>query len=254
MTHAYLDHPTPIPFVHRGGPAGGPENTVVAFERAYALGFRYFETDVHTTKDGVLVAFHDRSLRRLAGDRVPIASLSAEQVTRLRIAGEPVPFLDDLLTSFPDCLFNIDPKSDAAVRPLLQSIREHDVLERVCVASFSDRRLRWLRAALGRRVCTAAGPREILRARWAIHSGQPLHLPGVDVLQLPPGPARLPLVGHRLIDAAHDARIPVHVWTINESDTMERLLGLGVDGIMSDDAALLRRVFVSHGIWSVDTG
>ena len=253
MTHAFLDHRTPIPFVHRGGPTGLPENTIVAFDRAYALGFRYFETDVHATSDGVLVAFHDRSLRRLTGERVPIASLSEADVAQVRIEGEPVPLLDELLSSFPDTRINIDAKTDEAVRPLVQTLLGQRALDRVCLASFSDRRLRWLRAAFGDRACTAAGPREIGRARWAIQRGRPVDLRGIDALQLPAGPARLPLVDRRLIEAAHVQGVPVHVWTVNDADTISRLLHLGVDGIMSDDALVLRSVFHSHGIWPPDT-
>jgi glycerophosphoryl diester phosphodiesterase len=166
--HPFLDHPTPIPFVHRGGPTAAPENTLIAFERAYALGFRYFETDVHATADGYLVAFHDRSLRRLAGDRALISSLTADEVAAVRIDGQPVPRLEELLNCYPDARVNIDPKTDAAVRPLVSLLRERHSVDRVCLASFSDRRLRWLRAALGSAACTAAGPREIAATLWAV--------------------------------------------------------------------------------------
>jgi glycerophosphoryl diester phosphodiesterase len=250
--HAFLDHPAPIPFVHRGGPTGLPENTIVAFDRAYQMGFRYFETDVHATTDGVLVAFHDRSLRRLTGERVPIASLSSDEVAMVRVDGEPVPLLEELLSTFPDTRINIDPKDDGAIRPLVHTLRTRGALDRVCLASFSDVRLRWLRAAFGSRACTAAGPREIARARWSSGRGRRLDLPGVDVVQLPPGPTRWPLLDQRLLEAAHEAGIPVHVWTINDPQTMDRLLGLGVDGIMSDDARALRQVFRERGIWQPD--
>ncbi|HVQ17848.1 MAG TPA: glycerophosphodiester phosphodiesterase family protein [Actinomycetes bacterium] len=247
--HPFLDQAAPIPFVHRGGPTGLPENTLVAFERAYRLGFRYFETDVHATSDGELVAFHDRSLRRLAGARVAISSLSAAQVADVRIDEEPVPLLVDLLRRFPDARFNIDPKSDAAVRPLAKLLAEEQVLDRVCVASFSDIRLSWMRTAFGDKVCSAAGPRELARARWAVERGRTPDLPRVDVLQLPPGPRLLPLVDQRFVEAAHHAGIPVHVWTVNDPTAMGRLLTMGVDGVMSDDAIVLRSVFEAHGLW-----
>lgn len=253
--HSFLEYPTPIPFVHRGGPTGAPENTLLAFERAYAMGFRYFETDVHATADGVLVAFHDRSLRRLAGDRTAIAGMTATEVAKVRIAGEPVPLLADLLANFPDVRFNIDPKSDAAVRPLVLQLHRTDVLDRVCVGSFSDQRLRWLRTALGRRLCTGAGPRDIARARWAVQRRRALPHRAYDVLQLPRGlTPRLALVDAAMVEAAHAAEVPVHVWTVNDTSEMSRLLDLGVDGLMSDDAVGLRQTFVDHGIWSSDAG
>ncbi|MEO8329449.1 MAG: glycerophosphodiester phosphodiesterase family protein, partial [Candidatus Nanopelagicales bacterium] len=139
--------------------------------------------------------------------------------------------------------------SNATIRPLVDVLLRQKVLGRVCLASFNDARLRWLRLALGRQACTAAGPREIARARWASRRGRRIQLPGVDVLQIPLGPSQLPLLNDRFLQAAHDAELPVHVWTINQREVIERLVGLGVDGIMSDDAETLREVFVSRGIW-----
>lgn len=251
--HPFLAQSTPIPFVHRGGPTGLPENTLVAFERAYVLGFRYFETDVHATSDGVLVAFHDRSLRRLTGERTAIAHLSADEVSRVRVEGEPVPLLAELMSAFPDVHFNIDPKSDAAVRPLTRQLRHGRERSRVCVGSFSDERLRWLRAALGPTLCTGASPREIAQAKWAVQRRRRLPAHDYNVLQLPVGLPRFPLVDQRMMDTAHDSGVPVHVWTVNEPAEVHRVLTLGVDGVMSDDAVELRRVFVERGLWGADT-
>lgn len=250
--HPFLQHDGPIAFVHRGGPIGSTENTVAAFARAFDLGFRYFETDVHATRDGVLVAFHDRTLRRMTGDRVAIADLDWADLQEFRLDGEQVPLLEELLDLFPRARFNIDPKHDAAVRPLIDVLRTRDVLDRVCLASFSDRRLAFLRVALGPSACTAAGPREVARARAASTLGRPVSI-GAQVLQVPPGAGLLDLVDARFIDAAHLVGLPVHVWTLNRRDVIVRMLDLGVDGIMSDDAALLREVLLERGEWLGDT-
>jgi glycerophosphoryl diester phosphodiesterase len=252
VVHPFLQHDGPIPFVHRGGPVGSAENTLAAFDRAYALGFRYFETDVHATSDGELVAFHDRTLRRLAGERTAIADLTWDEVSQVRVDGEPVPRLHDLLVTFPDVRLNIDPKHDAAVRPLIDVLRARSALERVCLASFSDRRLAFLRVALGPGVCTAAGPREVVRVRAAASRRRTVSLQA-DVLQVPPGTGRLDLVDERFVRTAHESTLPVHVWTVNDEAEMHRLLDLGVDGLMSDDPLLLRSVLVTRGDWSGDT-
>lgn len=247
--------------VHRGGPRGATaessseavfvENTAAAFRRAHALGFRYFETDVHATRDGVLVANHDASLSRVGGYRVRVADLAVADLDDLPVGGEPLPRLADLLAEFPDARFNIDPKADGAVRPLVDLLASGDLLDRVCVASFSDRRLRWVRAALGRRVCTAAGPRELASATGQAGRGQALEVAGADVLQIPRVLARqLPGIGRRGIDllaAAQRVDMPVHVWTVNDAAEMEQLLERGVDGVMSDDTVLLAEVFGAHG-------
>jgi glycerophosphoryl diester phosphodiesterase len=241
--------------VHRGAAGGDDtevvENTLPAFRRAYSLGFRYFETDVRVTADGVLVAAHDASLRRIAGERVRIADVTSAELSETPVGGEPLPRLLDLFETFPDVSFNVDPKVDAAVRPLVDLLTDLDVLERSCIASFSDRRLRWVRASLGAQVCTAAGPRELSRAVAQAASGADIDLPGVDVLQIPRWMTRQVFEARaRRLDlraAAQRVALPVHVWTVNDGAYMQRLLDRGVDGVMSDDTDLLVEVFGSNG-------
>lgn len=253
--HPFLEHAGPIPIVHRGAPATTDdsliENTMAAFRRAHDLGFRYFETDVHCTRDGVLVASHDDSLRRVSGQRVNVSALDWADLSDVPVGGEPLPRLIDLLKSFPDVRFNVDPKADAAVGPLVDLLREEDALPRVCVASFSDRRLRFVRTALGPDVCTAAGPGEIRAAVTAVTRGVDLRIPEANVLQIPRLLARrLPGVLRSrsdLLAAVQRVGIPVHVWTVNDEAEMARLLHHGVDGVMSDDVDLLGRVFGQRG-------
>ncbi|MEA2704712.1 MAG: glycerophosphoryl diester phosphodiesterase, partial [Actinomycetota bacterium] len=110
---AFLDHDGPIPFAHRGGASDCPENTMRAFENAVNLGYRYVETDVHTTADGVLVAFHDDHLDRVTDQRGRICDLKWSEVGTARVAGEGIPLLEDILGAWPDVRVNIDPKHDA---------------------------------------------------------------------------------------------------------------------------------------------
>ena len=133
----------------------------------------------------MLVACHDHSLRRVAGERVRIADVTWDELVDTPVGDEPIPRLVDLLDEYPDVSFNIDPKVDEAVRPLVSVLLDREVLGRTCVASFSDRRLWWVRTALQESVCTAAGPRELTKASTQAARGQPLDLPGVDVLQIP---------------------------------------------------------------------
>jgi len=256
-TYPFLEHEGPIPFAHRGG-AGwsgrGPiENSLAAFQRAIDLGYRYLETDVHATSDGVLLAFHDKVLDRVTDSAGRVAALRAEEVARARIGGEEqIPRLDDLLGTFPSARFNIDVKHVSAIGPLVDAVRRTAALHRVCVGSFSDRRLGAVRAALGPDLATSFGPRGVIAVRAAAELGvlQRLVRAGVPCLQVPPTFGRLRVITTRFLATAHRLGLHVHAWTIDDPAEMVRLLDLGVDGIMTDDLIALREVLCARGQWN----
>ena len=116
MTHPFLDTQLPIAFAHRGGASDAPENTMPAFARAIELGYTYLETDVHATRDGVLLAFHDDDLLRTCGVAGKISELDYSDVRIARVNGtEHIPLLQDLFDAWPNARINIDCKSDAAL-------------------------------------------------------------------------------------------------------------------------------------------
>ena len=222
---------------------------MAAFQDAVDLGYRYIETDVHATRDGVLLAFHDDRLDRVTDQKGRIAELEWSEVSRARVHGrEAIPLFDELLSAWPDLRINIDPKADGAVAPLIKVLSRPGILPRVCVGCFSGRRIATLRSALGRQLCTSMGPAEVARLRMAS-----LGLPGGDfaaaAAQVPLRHYGLPVVDGRFVRAAHARALKVHVWTINDAATINRLLDLGVDGIMSDETALLKAIFLERGIW-----
>jgi glycerophosphoryl diester phosphodiesterase len=240
----FLDHPGPLPFAHRGGAGDWPENTMPAFEHAVGLGYRYLETDVHVTADGVLLAFHDDRLDRVTDRTGEIGQLPYREVAEARVEGtEPIPVLEDLLGTFPDARVNIDPKHDASVEPLVEVLRRTGAVERVCVGSFSDRRLRRIRGRLGPALCTSLGPAEVARLR----SGGGARVGGC--VQVPERFRGVRVVDPRFVRRAHRSGLQVHVWTVDDRAAMARLLDLGVDGIMTDRPAVLRDVLVERGQW-----
>lgn len=250
--YAFLDHDGPIPFAHRGGAGQGAENSLATFQRAVDLGYRYLETDVHATADGALLAFHDRTLRRVTDRSGRLARLTLAQVRRARIGGrEEIPLLADLLDAFPGVRFNIDVKAPGAVRPLVDVIRRTAAHDRVCIASFSDRRLAQVRAALGPGVATAFGPRGVaaLRAATRLPALRRLVRSDVPCVQIPVGAGSLRLVTRPLLELAHEMGLRVHIWTIDDPLQMGELLDLGVDGIMTDQPERLRDVLASRGLW-----
>ncbi|MEP6696759.1 MAG: glycerophosphodiester phosphodiesterase [Pseudonocardiales bacterium] len=248
----FLDAPLPLAFAHRGGASQGIENTMSTFAAAVALGYRYIETDVHATSDGALVAFHDRTLHRVTGVTGRIEELSWRQLRAVPVGtDERVPLLEDLLGTWPDLRVNIDVKARTAVPPLVEVIRRTGALDRVCVGSFSDRRLAQVRARLGPKLCTALAPREALRLRVAslARAAGSGGTPGVPCAQLPYRLGAVPVTDARLLRRAHALGMQVHVWTIDDPVVMGRLLDMGVDGIMTDSPETLRAVLTTRGSW-----
>ena len=244
-------------FAHRGG-AGHPElvgveNTIAAFRHAVSLGFRYIEIDVHGTLDDQLVVFHDDDLRRLTGSSGAIADRTLAEISQRRIGdGETIPTLDEVFETFPDTRFNIDIKNAGAITPLVKTIDRHRAHDRVCVASFSNERLREFRRVMGRRVPTSVSPIGVVWNGYIPLLPRLLNYPGT-ALQIPlthaVGSRQLPVLTPRLLRHAHLAGKVVHIWTIDDPAEMHRLLDMGVDGIMSDRTDLLKQVFTERGIW-----
>lgn len=245
---------------HRGFDAdnAGLENTMAAFRAAVDLGYRYVETDVHATRDGVVLAFHDETLDRVTDRRGRIPELSWREVGRARAGnGEPVPRLEELLEEWPDLRVNIDIKSPGAVVPLVHVIERMRAHDRVCVTSFSDQRRRAAVMRLTRPVTTSAGQNSTAAFRAAA-ALPPLvrasvvarTLRDVDGLQVPADHLGIEVVTATTVAAAQEVGAYVHVWTINDRAEMERLLDLGVDGIVTDRADVLKEVLVARGQWS----
>jgi glycerophosphoryl diester phosphodiesterase len=254
MTHPWFGATTaPRVLAHRGLVTGAAaehgvvENSFAAIAEAHAAGVHYVESDCHLTADGTVVLFHDEDLRRVTGDPRRVAEVTAAELEQLMAGHGGLITLAQALESFPDLRFNLDVKADAAAVPVGRAVADHAA--RVLVTSFSDaRRVRALRAALdaGAAVppATSAGTATIARLLIALalrsRRATSRALSGVDALQIPERRGRLRIITPRLVSAAHDHGVEVHVWTVNDDDDMRRMLDLGVDGLVTDraDAAL----------------
>jgi glycerophosphoryl diester phosphodiesterase len=257
---AYLEPGRVLAFAHRGGAyhpeIEGLENTLAAFRHAVQLGYDYLETDVHTTSDGYLLAFHDDVLDRVTDRMGAIADLTLAEVREARIGRrELIPTFGELLDEFPDARFNIDLKSDGAVPALADFVAAHDAWDRVLVGSFNARRLRRFRALTHGRVATSAHPLEVAAYRL-LPSGRLANLVTrgrVAALQIPLRRGRLVIATRGLVRRAHAAGRHVHVWTVDEPDEMNALLDRGVDGLFTDRTDLLKTVLQQRGQWRETT-
>ena len=249
---AFLDAPTPLAMAHRGGAIEHLENTLPAFQACVDMGYRYLETDVQVTADGVLVAFHDPTLERVTDRMGRVEQLRWAEIAEARIGGrEPILRLEDLLGAWPDVRFNLDIKAAGVVAPLVRLVRRMDVADRICLGSFSDARIAAARRLFGPSVCTSLGPRGVAALRLSSYSPR-----AAGLVRIQAGCAQVPLqlggralVDERYVAAAHERGLQVHVWTVDDPDECATMLDLGVDGIMTDRPAMLRELLEKRGQW-----
>ncbi|MBX9470737.1 glycerophosphodiester phosphodiesterase family protein [Microcella sp.] len=245
----YFAAPTPRVLAHRGLATEAPENTLLAFAAAVGIGITHIETDVHASADGVAMVAHDPDLSRVEGRATRVDELTARELAELDLGdGQHMPTLAEALDGFPDAFFNIDLKTMDAVAPTVDAISAVRAQDRVLLTSFSERRRRAALRLLPDVATSASGPRFASALLASVVRGGPLvraALRGLHAVQIPERALGLDTVTPARIRAFHAAGVEVHVWTINDADTMTKLLQRGVDGIVTDRADIGLEVVTS---------
>lgn len=236
---------------HRGGAGERPESTLEAFRHALAVGADVLELDVRLSREGALVVSHDPDLERITGTPGRIAELTVPEIRRYDAGarwspdGLTTPYagngltlltLEEVFEELPGAQMNVDIKVEEpeAAHRLAELIRRHDRAERTVVASFSPRQLNRFRR-LAPEITTSAHPRDVRRFYAMSRLGVTfLASSRVPYLQVPEEHGELRLVTPRFVEAAHRAGREIHVWTVNDRTSMERLAKLQVDGIVTD--------------------
>lgn len=247
----------PLVFAHRGGGDEVAENSLAAFNEMKKLGVRHIETDVHRTKDGMVVVHHDDVVDRTYDGTGRVEDLTWEQIRSMRnAAGERMPLLSEVLEEHPELWFNIDAKTDAVVEPMMSVLEAHNAFDRVMVASFSERRLQRIRTMRRGHVSTSLGVSGVARLLGAAQSATsaswwriPGPRMGVRAVQVPHRHGPIPIVTPRFIATAHTLGLAVHVWTINDADEMRELIDMGVDGIITDRPSLAKEILTGADLW-----
>lgn len=242
----------PLIIAHRGGAGLWPENTIHAFEGARSLGVDIIETDVRSTKDGVLVVLHDGTLERTTDGAGRVGDMTLGELKKLDAAfrfspdggrtyplrgrGIRVPTLEEVFKALPEMRFNIEPKQDAPsiVEPLCALIRKEGMTDKIIVGSFSNSVLAEFRRACPE-VATSASPTEVSKFLAMQKAGlDGAYSPSMQAMQVPEYAGGLHVLTAGFVEAAHRRNLEVHAWTVNDEEAMRRLLALGVDGIMTD--------------------
>ncbi len=242
----------PLVFAHRGGGGLFPENTLEAFKYSAQMGVDVLELDIHSTADGALVVMHDGSLDRTTNGSGRINQMTLAEVKKLDAAynftpddgktfpyrgkGITIPTLQEIFDSFPEMTFNVEPKQaePSVTKPLCEMIRARKMTEKVIVGSFRQMAIDEFRTECSE-VATSATPSEVSEflALYKMGLGES-YSPPMQVLQIPERVGSLQVVSKDFIETARKLNLKVHVWTINETEDMQRLLEMKVDGIMTD--------------------
>ena len=265
----YRDFHRPLVIAHQGGDGMWPGDTMFAFENAVAIGADVLEMDAHITKDGHIVLMHDEEVDRTTDGTGLVEDLTLDELKQLDAAydwssdegrtfpyrgqGIQVPTLDELFQTFPQMRYVVEIKltENPIDKPLCDLIREHNMQERVMIASFHDEAMQNFRATCPE-VATSASRGEVTRfvlLGKVFLSG--FIIPQYESIQPPYDPAEsknIPIMTKRFIREAHAKNIAVEPWTVNDPDLMRQYIEWGVDGIMTDRPDLMIEVMREMGI------
>jgi len=255
--HPYFENEDFLVMAHRGGRDLWPENTLHAFEQAVELGVDVLEMDVHSTSDGVIVVMHDKTVDRTTDGLGPIHDFSWEKLRELdagykwsddedqtfsfRGLGITVPTLEDVFSSFPEMLMNVEIKQTepSIVNEVCGLIRSYGMEDKVLVASFNSDTIDAFRQACPE-VASTAGEDEVrLLYGLSLPYLGGLYTPVAEAVQVPEYRGGIHVLTPRFVNAAHNRGMEVHVWTVNEVEDMARIIDMGVDGIITDRPDLL---------------
>jgi len=230
---------------HRGNSKEFIENSFEAFNSVVQMGYKYIETDLRMTLDKQVIAFHDLDLKRLFGIDVLVKDLTFNEIDYLfRDKNCKLLTLEDALKSFPDTNFNIDLKENNVTKDSIDIVSNLNAFHRVCFASFNSRRTKEV-LNFNQNASVSMGLKDVAKFKFFKTYNK-----NIKFLQIPLVWNGIRVVTKNLIKKAQDKGLLVHVWTINNKKSMNDLINIGVNGIVTDEPRMLMEVMRNKNLIS----
>lgn len=245
---------------HRGFSGRYPENTMLSFQEAAKLPIDAIELDVHSTRDGKIVVIHDATLDRTTNTSGRVFDSAWDELRKVdagynfdptgkgvfpfRGKNVSVPLLEEVFKAFPEMKFVVEIKQTlpAIEDSVHRLIRKYRMDDKVIVASEHLEPLKRVRYVADHMATNFAAE----EAKDFYHAYR-LKLSNFyksdgDILQIPEKHHERQIVTRAFVEAVHRKGLMVHIWTVNDPADMQRLMGCGVDGIISDHPDRLLKV------------
>jgi len=250
--YPFFDQEGVMVIAHQGGEGLRPSNTMASFSHAVELGVDVLEMDIHSTLDGIIVVIHDDTVDRTTDGSGSVQEMTLDALKELdagyywtddkgatypfRGQGITIPTLEELLVAFPQMRMNIEIKQEtpSIVRPFCQLLRDHNMTEKVLVASFHETTIKEFRSECpGIATSMVESEIRLLYVLSRVFLGAIFRAPA-EAIQVPEYSGDLHIVTEQFVDATHAHNVNFHVWTVNEAADMRRVLSAGIDGIITD--------------------
>lgn len=242
----------PLVIAHQGGDGEWPGETLYAYQQSAALGVDVLEMDIHLTRDGTIVLMHDATVDRTTDGAGEIRQMTLAELKQLDAAydwspdegqtfpyrgqGLPIATLDEVFAAFPDFRMNIEIKQvePSLAAPFCTLLHQHQMLDKVLVASFKAEAMNDFRQACPEAATSAV--EDEVRTFFILNTLflSRIYSPASQAVQVPEYSGELHVLTPGFIAAAHQRNLDVHVWTVNATADMQRMLELGVDGVITD--------------------
>ena len=230
---------------HRGNSKNFIENSFEAFNSVIQMGYKYIETDLRMTLDGEVIAFHDPDLKRLFNLDLLVKDLTFNEIANLfREKNCRLLSLEDALKEFPDVHFNIDLKVKEVIQQSIKIVANLNAFDRVCFASFHSRHTEKV-LQHNQNAIVSMSMKDV-----ALFKFFKLYDENIKVMQIPLKWKGIKVFTTNLMQKADKSNLLVHVWTINDRNTINKLIDIGVNGIITDEPELLMEIMKERDLIS----